>query len=217
MEEVDYFANLELGALISGHVGKRRAGSLLVEHLRLGSADTERSLQTSCGALGEPPPQVAEDHERKEQDQPRQHLGAEAAPARLRRNLDSVLLQLIEEGLPGLRWDRRRVGLSAFQGPAGAPVGRDTHGFHLVTRDVMQELRIVQCDGLLTSRRGQDEEQHDEDHGGQQPEVVAPRRRWRGGSRNPSISRRRSGGFLRHDSRLIMPDPTESPRHIPPR
>ncbi len=46
----------------------------------------------------------------QEQDQPGQHLGRRSeVPVGLRRDLDAGLLQLVEERLPGLGRDRRRV------------------------------------------------------------------------------------------------------------
>jgi hypothetical protein len=100
LEEVDHLADLELGALIAGHVGKGRARALLVEDLGLGPPHPERPLQAARRSLGEPPPQVPQNDEGQEQDESGEHVGPETRPGRVRRDRDPVLLQLVEEGLP---------------------------------------------------------------------------------------------------------------------
>ena len=97
LEEVDDLADLELGAFVAGHIGESRLWTFLVEHLRLGPADSERPLEPPRSPLGEPPPQVADEEDREQQDQPRQHFGTERGPTRLCSDLDAIFLQLVEE------------------------------------------------------------------------------------------------------------------------
>ncbi len=83
LEEVDHLADLELGTLVAGHVGEGGLRAFLVEHLRFGLSDAERALQTTGRSSRQSPPEVAEDEEGKEEDQPREDLGPEGRPGRL--------------------------------------------------------------------------------------------------------------------------------------
>ncbi len=198
LQEVHHFPDLGLPALIASHVGERRLRTLLVEHLRLRLADPERALQLAAGVLRQLPPQIAEDEEGQEQDDPRQHLGGEGGPCRLGGYLDARALQVVEKSLTGLLRDHRRVGVAVGEGARCRPCRRDVDGLHLVGRDVVQELRVVERDLALALGRRQREEQQEEKGDGEGPEKVAPR--GRRPLRRALIPLVRRVGLIRHES-----------------
>ena len=85
LEEVDDLSDLQLRPLVAGHVGEGRLRALLVEDLGLGASDSQRPLHPSHRPLGEPPPEVAEDEEGEQEEQPGEDLGAERGAAGLAR------------------------------------------------------------------------------------------------------------------------------------
>ena len=67
-------------------------------------------------------------------------------PGWSRGDLDVGLLQLGEEGLAGLGRDHRGVGAPVGQRARGGAGGLDGYRLHLVGRDVVHELRVVEGD-----------------------------------------------------------------------
>ena len=198
LQEVDDLADLVLGALIPRHIGEGRLRPLRIEYLRLRFADAEHSLHASAGTFGQTPPQVAQHDEREQQDHHRQHLGAEGGTGCLRRDLNAGLLQIVEERLPGLRRDCRRVGRTLGKGAGRGACGGDRDRLHLVGRDVVQELRVVERDRLRAPNRRQGEKEDNEDRQGHEPEVVSPRRRLGRRGRGAIVVRRRRSGLFGH-------------------
>ena len=119
-QEVHHLDDLRLGALVPGDVAEPRLRPFRVEHLRPGTANPEHALQLPGGAAtGQPHPQPAEQQERREQQHPREHLGAERGTRSAGGDLHVRLLQLVEQGLAGLARDDRVVRAAVLQRPAG--------------------------------------------------------------------------------------------------
>ena len=70
LQEVDHLADLLLGTLVAGDVGEARRRPLLVEHLRLGTADAhDPACHLPAGAPAQPYEEPDEDEERQERQQ----------------------------------------------------------------------------------------------------------------------------------------------------
>ena len=145
-QEVDDLADLRLRAVVAGDVVERGGGPLLVEHLGAGPADAEDALHLAGRAAGEPPPEPDDDDERQQDDDPVQQLGAEAGRRGGAGDLHAVRLELIEQGLAGLRRDDHGVVRPVGQRPAAraARLG-DGDRLHRVLGHVGEELRVGQA------------------------------------------------------------------------